>query len=106
MFFFIAELVQLNANGMLNVPIWLIVIFAILGILPFLGGPLGLFIMKMLGMFTGPAKWFLFAFLGGIPMLDVIVFIVLKVMGIFTISWWFLALIILGDIIVGVSQAN
>ena len=104
--FFIAELVQLNANGMLNVPTWLIVVFAILGILPVLGGPIGLFIMKLLGMFTGPAKWFLYAFLGGIPLVDVILFIVLKIMGIFTISWWFLALIILGDSLIGLGPAN
>ncbi len=97
--FFLVELIQLRANGMLHVPFGLFVVFCVLGALPLLGGPLGLFVMKLLGMFTGPAKWFLFSFLGGIPAVDAIVFIVLKIMGIFTISWWYLALIIFGDIL-------
>jgi hypothetical protein len=101
MFFFLVELIQLRANGMLNIPFWLYVVFCVLGAVPCIGGPLGLFIMKLLGMFTGPAKWFLFSFIGGIPAVDIILFIVLKLMGIFTISWWYLALLIFGDILVG-----
>lgn len=97
--FALATMMQLKASGLLNVPTWIIVLGTVIGVIPLLGGPVGLLILRAIHLYTGPLSWVLILLPGSIPVVAEITFIVLKVMGIFTISWLWIIPIVIFDLL-------
>ena len=104
--FALALMIQLKSQGMLNISTWMIVLLTVAGIIPFFGGWLGMLFLKIIKVFTGPTRWILIAIPGSIPIIAEITFIVLKVTGLFTISWLWIIPIIINDILLMLKATN